>query len=191
MELFWRELNYLISMDHNFSIGGKKLLHIATELKKTEINNNLPFEIIDGDLLEIPRELMKELFQLRQDRAIVLTIMGPQSSGKSTLLNFLFGCDFATSMGRCTRGVYGTYFKFGENRTQFNRFNNCEGIFILDTEGIFGITNETDKKYKDRRDFNSKLILFCLAVSDFVVLNVAGNLDTNVEMNVRLCHQKL
>jgi ABC-type lipoprotein export system ATPase subunit len=59
---------------------------------------------------------MKELFELREDRAIVLTIMGPQSSGKSTLLNFLFGCDFATSEGRCTRGVYGTFFKFAENK---------------------------------------------------------------------------
>ena len=55
---------------------------------------------------------MKKLFENDTDKALVITILGPQSSGKSTLLNFLFGCDFATSIGRCTRGVYGTYFKF-------------------------------------------------------------------------------
>ncbi len=81
-------------------------------LKEIEINSNLPFEIIDGDMLEIPKRLMTQLFEQREDRAIVISILGPQSSGKSTLLNFLFGCDFATSEGRCTRGVYGTFFKF-------------------------------------------------------------------------------
>jgi len=30
-------------------------------------------------------------------RVCVITILGPQSSGKSTLLNFLFGCDFSAS----------------------------------------------------------------------------------------------
>ena len=59
---------------------------------------------------------MKNVFESRDEQAIVITVLGPQSSGKSTLLNFLFGCDFATSEGRCTRGVYGTYFKFKENR---------------------------------------------------------------------------
>lgn len=40
---------------------------------------------------------MKKIFENKEDRAIVITVLGPQSSGKSTLLNFLFGCDFATS----------------------------------------------------------------------------------------------
>ena len=38
-------------------------------------------------------------------------IFGPQSSGKSTLLNFIFGSDFASSDGRCTNGIYGTYYE--------------------------------------------------------------------------------
>ena len=45
----------------------------------------------------MPREVMKEVFKPLNERCLVLTILGPQSSGKSTLLNFLFGCDFATS----------------------------------------------------------------------------------------------
>jgi GTPase Era involved in 16S rRNA processing len=40
---------------------------------------------------------MKKVFANISDNCLVLTIIGPQSSGKSTLLNFLFGCDFATS----------------------------------------------------------------------------------------------
>ncbi len=29
-----------------------------------------------------------------------------------------------------------------------------------------------------RKDFDSKLVLFCLAVSDFVIINTKGNLDS-------------
>jgi len=52
-------------------------------------------------------------------------------------LNFLFGCNFFASTGRCTRGVYGTYIKI-------DGFNACDGILILDTEGLFSILNKKD-----------------------------------------------
>ena len=51
-------------------------------------------------------------FKSFPQKVCVVSVLGPQSSGKSTLLNFLFGCSFTTSIGRCTRGVYGTYFEF-------------------------------------------------------------------------------
>ena len=97
---------------------------------------NQPFEIIDGDALELPKDVMKQIFKPINDRCLVLTVLGPQSSGKSTLLNFLFGFDFATSEGRCTRGVYGKFFRFKDQRIP-----NFDGIFVIDTEGMFGIKN--------------------------------------------------
>lgn len=36
---------------------------------------------------------------------VVITVLGPQSSGKSTLLNYLFGSKFNVSVGRCTKGL--------------------------------------------------------------------------------------
>jgi ABC-type lipoprotein export system ATPase subunit len=69
------------------------------------------FEIIDGDMLYMPKEFLKTIFKDLDEKVLVLSVIGPQSSGKSTLLNFLFGCDFLTSTGRCTRGIYGTYIK--------------------------------------------------------------------------------
>ena len=73
-------------------------------------------------------------------------MFGPQSSGKSTLLNFLFGCDFGVSSGRCTKGAYGTYFKFSNTR-----FRHCQGVFVIDTEGIFALLNKREEKSKFRR----------------------------------------
>lgn len=80
----------------------------------------------------MPKKIMKKVFEGINERVAVITILGPQSSGKSTLLNFLFGCDFGTSEGRCTKGAYGTYFKFSNIMPA-----NCDGIFLIDTEGLF------------------------------------------------------
>lgn len=62
---------------------------------------------------------------------MVVGIFGPQSSGKSTLLNYIFGCDFASSDGRCTNGIYGTYYDITNSCLPFS------GILVLDTEGLF------------------------------------------------------
>ena len=64
----------------------------------------------------MPTEMMKNIFENASEKVLIITILGPQSSGKSTLLNFLFGCDFTTSEGRCTRGIYGTLFKFDKDK---------------------------------------------------------------------------
>lgn len=103
--------------------------------------NNQPFEIIDGDALKMPKEIMNQVFKPISDLCLVVTILGPQSSGKSTLLNFLFGCDFATSEGRCTRGVYGTFF-----RVKDSQITTFDSIFVIDTEGLFALTNDKDIK---------------------------------------------
>jgi ABC-type lipoprotein export system ATPase subunit len=59
----------------------------------------------------MPTEYLKKIFENQEDKKImVVAILGPQSSGKSTLLNFVLGCDFMSSAGRCTKGIYGTYF---------------------------------------------------------------------------------
>ncbi len=110
----------------------------------------------------------------------VITILGPQSSGKSTLLNFLFGCDFSTSEGRCTRGVYGTYFKIKNSLCP-----TCDGIFLIDTEGLFATLNKKDSER--RTNFDSKLVLFCLAVSDFVLINTKGNMDSESTRILKSC----
>ena len=90
------------------------------DLKRKEINNSQPFEVLDGDLLEMPKNIIKKVFEGINDKVAVITVLGPQSSGKSTLFNFLFGCDFATNEARCTKGVYSTYFKFASKNQSSN-----------------------------------------------------------------------
>ena len=63
IQLFWRELVYLDVIDDSYKIGDRYLKDILIQLKELEIKSNLPFEIIDGDLLEMPTTLMPKLFE--------------------------------------------------------------------------------------------------------------------------------
>ena len=105
---------------------------------------------------------------------MVVGIFGPQSSGKSTLLNFLFGCDFLSSDGRCTSGAYGTYYAINNRNIA-----NCKGVLLLDTEGLFA--NFESKRCKDRKNFDNKLILFLLKTCDVLIMNTRGDVDKNCE----------
>ena len=42
----------------------------------------------------------------RDPKGISISIMGLQSSGKSTMLNCMFNSKFAVAAGRCTKGIY-------------------------------------------------------------------------------------
>jgi len=52
-----------------------------------------------------------------------------------------------------------------------------DGLFVLDTEGLKAVTNDRDKTNSDRKNFDSKLIVFCLAVSHVFIINAIKNLD--------------
>ena len=64
----------------------------------------------------------------KSKRIFVLSIMGVQSSGKSTLLNIMFGIQMKTSVGQCTRGVNMQLIPV-EGRAEYDY------ILLLDTEG--------------------------------------------------------
>ena len=64
------------------------------------------FELVDGKNLEMKAEIIREIvgseIDLDHTKCIVVCVIGPQSTGKSTLMNFCFGTQFLASTGRCT-----------------------------------------------------------------------------------------
>ena len=56
---------------------------------------------------------------------------------------------------------------------------------MIDTEGLFEMGNNNGQ------DCDTKLVLFCLAVSDLVIINAKRNLDNNTEKILRICCEKL
>ncbi|KAL9157011.1 hypothetical protein ABFS82_09G117700 [Erythranthe guttata] len=91
----------------------------------------------------------------------VAAIMGPQSSGKSTLLNHLFGTNFREmdafrGRSQTTKGIW---------------LAHCVGIepctLVMDLEGTDG-----RERGEDDTAFEKQSALFALAVSDIVLINM-------------------
>ena len=110
LEYFWRCLVFYLGKEtdcqtYNNIIEKSKIKNSIENLLK----NGDCFELIDGENLEFKGLFIKEVIeQSKKDRVIVVCVIGPQSSGKSTLMNFAFGTQFFTSTGRCTKGIYFT-----------------------------------------------------------------------------------
>lgn len=124
IEIVWREVALLTNASQeSHAENNSEIFSNCLEL----MFKGQPFEILDGDNFDFNNAFLKNVFQQRNIKIKVVSILGPQNSGKSTLLNFMFGCDFSVNDGRCTRGIYGSLIK--SNDTDFDYF------LILDTEG--------------------------------------------------------
>ncbi|XP_016116723.1 interferon-induced very large GTPase 1-like [Sinocyclocheilus grahami] len=106
--------------------------------------SGFPLELMDGDAAHVPviwiSAVLDELVQkLGDQRVFVLSVLGIQSSGKSTMLNAMFGLQFAVSAGRCTRGAFMQLIRVSdEMKTQMN----FDYILVVDTEGLPAIFGE-------------------------------------------------
>jgi hypothetical protein len=85
--------------------------HAAAKLAEL-VYKGFALHILRGRPLQSHSRMLRmcmEKLSLR-DSIAVLTVIGEQSSAKSSLLNSTFGCNFRVSAGRCTIGLYlGTY----------------------------------------------------------------------------------
>ena len=171
LEVLWR--NAIVCSFHQSYEQEKRLFEKYYEY----IMAGFPFEIIDGDNFYYQQPfLSRTLKPFPGKKILVISVIGPQNSGKSTLLNYMFGTFFDVRDGRCTRGVYGSFVK--SNRPDFDY------ILLIDTEGLLSIERK-DPEY-DRR-----IVLFCLAVSHVVIVNIHGELTSTIQTLLTLCADSL
>ena len=96
-----------------------------------------PVELMDGDHGIIPVAWVKGDCQSlaqrvgQEKKIFVLSVIGIQSSGKSTLLNTMFGLDFAVSAGRCTRCIYAQLLPAADRSGL-----PFDYMLVLDSEGL-------------------------------------------------------
>ena len=88
---------------------GNEFVKAAKNIAKL-VNKGFGLHILRSRRLICESRLMKMVLgnlQIKENSSIVtLTVIGEQSSAKSSLLNSMFGCNFRTSAGRCTIGMY-------------------------------------------------------------------------------------
>ncbi|XP_074854404.1 interferon-induced very large GTPase 1-like [Carettochelys insculpta] len=132
-----------------------------------------PMELIDGDASNIPLQWVTDvLTELHaklggRSRMVVITVLGVQSTGKSTLLNTMFGLQFAVSSGRCTRGAFMTLIKVAEN---FQQELGCDFILVIDTEGLKAPELAT---LEDSYEHDNELATLVIGLSDITIVNMA------------------
>ncbi|CAF3125366.1 unnamed protein product [Rotaria sp. Silwood2] len=101
MDVHWR--NVMIGLQH-VPVDEQKFM---VDAYRDYILEGNPFEILDGDNFEMAHELLNRVFEsFSGKKMFVISALGPQNSGKSTLMNFLFGASFEARDGRCTKGEY-------------------------------------------------------------------------------------
>ncbi|XP_067445516.1 interferon-induced very large GTPase 1-like isoform X3 [Thunnus thynnus] len=179
VEHYMREMGLI----YEFSISGSRntdeisrLPGLAAEM----LLDGYPLELLDGDASNIPERWVTDvLMELHKkvggkSRLLVLTVLGVQSTGKSTLLNTMFGVQFPVSSGRCTRGAYMLFLKVGED---MKHELNCDFIVLIDTEGLKSPDlAELEESYV----YDNQLATFVIGLSDVTIINVA--MENSTEM---------
>lgn len=163
MDNFWREA-LLMTKKVDDSHSARDSLSI---LGRSLLLHGYPLEVLNGDSLSMDTDFLKDVLQCAdKGNLVVCSVIGPQSSHKSTLLNYLFGCGFAVGAGRCTKGLYASLFK--------TEYKGADNLLVLDTEGLLSI---------EKRDhvFDKQMTILALALSHIVLINVKGEMGTEMK----------
>ncbi|XP_071378938.1 up-regulator of cell proliferation-like [Centroberyx affinis] len=139
-----------------------------------------PLELLDGDASNIPERWVTDvLMELHRkvggkSRLSVLTVLGVQSTGKSTLLNTMFGVQFPVSSGRCTRGAFMLFLRIGED---MQSDLNCDFVLLIDTEGL---KSPDLAQLEDSYEHDNQLATLVIGLSDVTIINIA--MENSIEM---------
>ncbi|XP_078477527.1 LOW QUALITY PROTEIN: interferon-induced very large GTPase 1-like [Lampetra planeri] len=151
--------------------GADKCTAALPEIAADLMVSGFPLELMDGDTSHVPLSwinsvLDKVIEKIGDKTLFVLSILGLQSSGKSTLLNTMFGLQFPVGAGRCTRGVYMQLVKVEE---EFTTERGCDFVLIVDTEGLRApeLSNSTPTH-------DNELATFVIGLGNATVINIFG-----------------
>ncbi|XP_051744913.1 interferon-induced very large GTPase 1-like isoform X2 [Ctenopharyngodon idella] len=176
LEHIMREIGQIYESCSSVQKNKKDLKFHFTSLPKLAAEmmiSGFPLELMDGDAAHVPviwiSAVLDELMQKlgNHTRVFVLSVLGIQSSGKSTMLNAMFGLQFAVSAGRCTRGAFMQLVKVSdEMRTQIN----FDYILVVDTEGLRAL----ELAGRSTRDHDNELATFVVGLGNMTLINIFG-----------------
>ncbi|XP_060782348.1 interferon-induced very large GTPase 1-like [Neoarius graeffei] len=182
IEHFLREMGQLyeaaVILPENIQ-ARQQMLHLP-RLCARLLLDGFPLELVDGDASNIPlrwiSDVLTELNTVAQpkNKIMVVTVLGVQSTGKSTLLNTMFGVQFAVSSGRCTRGAFMLLIKITDS---FREILNCDHLVIIDTEGL---KSPELAQLDDSYEHDNELATLVVGLSDITIINIA--MENSTEM---------
>uniref|UniRef100_A0A3Q4G3Y5 Si:dkey-85k7.12 n=1 Tax=Neolamprologus brichardi TaxID=32507 RepID=A0A3Q4G3Y5_NEOBR len=174
-EHFFREMGqiYEASLSLPQTDPSRQQLQHLPKLCAELLLDGFPLELVDGDASNIPLRWVSDVLSQLSDlvspnrKIRVVTVLGVQSTGKSTLLNTMFGVQFAVSSGRCTRGAFMLLIKINED---MKKVLNCDFMLIIDTEGLKSPElAQLDNSY----EHDNELATLVVGLSDITIVNIA------------------
>ncbi|XP_023201754.1 interferon-induced very large GTPase 1-like [Xiphophorus maculatus] len=182
VEQFFREMGqiYEASLYLPETDPSRQQLQHLPKLCAQLLLDGFPLELVDGDASNIPLGWVSDVLSQLNDlvspknKILVVTVLGVQSTGKSTLLNTMFGVQFAVSSGRCTRGAFMLLIKVNED---FKKVLNCDFMMIIDTEGL---KSPELAQLDNSHEHDNELATLVVGLSDITIINFA--MENSTEM---------
>ncbi|PIK42941.1 putative interferon-induced very large GTPase 1-like [Apostichopus japonicus] len=159
----WYEANL---NDANAHIQNELLVNLASKL----LLAGYPLELLDGDTVYIPIKWISGVLEnlaniLNNPKIFVLSVIGIQSSGKSTLLNTMFGVKFPVRAARLMRGVY---LQLLEVNVAFHKQLGFAYLMLIDTEGL----HSPDRTVLNDHTFDNSAATLTMCIGDLTLLNI-------------------
>ena len=163
------------SPDPSFMEQISRLPEAAAEL----LIDGYPLEVMDGDASHVPikwiKAVLEEVVRILDDpKVYVMSVLGLQSTGKSTMLNTTFGLHFNVSAGRCTRGAFMQLIPVSE---EMRLVTSCAYILVVDTEGLRA--PELDSQETQKHD--NELSTFVIGLANVTLINIYGEVPGDMD----------
>ncbi|XP_025760777.1 up-regulator of cell proliferation-like [Oreochromis niloticus] len=181
-EHFFREMGqiYEASLSLPQTDPARQQLQHLPKLCAELLLDGFPLELVDGDASNIPLRWVSDVLSQLSDlvspnrKILVVTVLGVQSTGKSTLLYTMFGVQFAVSSGRCTRGAFMSLIKINED---MKKVLNCDFMLIIDTESL---KSPELAQLDNSHEHDNELATLVVGLSDVTIVNTA--MENSTEM---------
>lgn len=150
--------------------------------------DGFPLELVDGDATNIPikwiSQVLTELHNIMNSssKLKVITVIGAENSGKSTLLNTMFGVRFAVNVGTCTRGAFIQLISVSKD---IRKELGCDCIMLIDTEGLKPHRMVRDDHSHER---DKEVASLAVALSDVVVVSISNDSSREKDLWEMVCH---
>ena len=183
IDSFWSELMELCALLEDDTIRNDHLSKLSLDpqiIKQVYtqcVLEGYPMQLLRGNPLQMTaskfiQDIMRQLGVALKNRSnlLVVSVIGAQSSAKSTLLNYLFGCGFATRAGRCTKGLYASFVRISDGRY----------LLVLDSEGLLSLEG-------GGHVFDGQITVMAMACSDAVIVNHKGEISSQMKELLEVC----
>ena len=174
LEHFLRELGQLYELACCLPENSpqRKNMETLPRLCAQMLLDGFPIELVDGNASNIPRRWISDVLTSLHDlvetksRIKVVSVLGVQNTGKSTLLNTMFGVKFAVSSGFNTRGAFMHLIKVDAEQ---KKDLECDFVMVIDTEGL---KDPELAQLSDSYEHDNELATLVIGLSDVTIFNI-------------------